>query len=398
MKKYLLSFSITFLMIFYTFVPQCFASTYVPVVAPTASFISSAKFLAPALLPFAPEIALVACVLVGGGIVFENREQVITMAGSIYKDLKASGRVVANVVGQGYSLTADGVSFVYNRIAQLKATPTYSVPAANLSVEGVDYTAILGYRFQPYQTWYWKAPYMTDYLNPAQSCVNWFTFAYVLADGSYALNHNYIGWSSDVVTFPAGTVWKVNPTADSSISVTFPTAMFPTATSTPIPYVGDTAIAIPATLPLTSDAPLTNDWAGDLVGTNDYTKAFPADVPIDPPADAGILQPLIDWLTIDWDLVTPSMDFSDLWRKHFKPFYDTGDALKNINATPQTNSGKFYMKIPKAMGGDDGQHVVLDFTPAAPYLSWARIFIKYSLWLGLGMYILKLFEPKITIN
>ena len=149
----------------------------------------------------------------------------------------------------------------------------------------------------------------------------------------------------------------------------------------------------------------------DLVGVNadtiskvgtvaqDVSTATSVSTATDTSSISSTLTSIANFFTIDWDIVFQSMDFSDIWPKHFKPFYDVSGAFQNIQNSPQNSGGKFYMKIPHEMGGDDQQHVVLDFTVGQnEYIVWAREIIKWAIWLAFGWYIIRMFEPKLNIG
>lgn len=107
---------------------------------------------------------------------------------------------------------------------------------------------------------------------------------------------------------------------------------------------------------------------------------------------------ILSFFIIDWSLISEHIVYDEIFKDKFKPFYDVVYLLKNINANPQTHSGKFYMVIPKEMGGDGKEHVVLDLTVGYDYISMARSFINASIWLSFLWYIIKLFSPKLDIS
>lgn len=107
---------------------------------------------------------------------------------------------------------------------------------------------------------------------------------------------------------------------------------------------------------------------------------------------------ILSFFIIDWSLISEHIVYDEIFKDKFKPFYDVVYLLQNINANPQTHSGKFYMVIPKEMGGDGKEHVVLDLTVGYDYISMARSFINASIWLSFLWYIIKLFSPKLDIS
>lgn len=111
-----------------------------------------------------------------------------------------------------------------------------------------------------------------------------------------------------------------------------------------------------------------------------------------------LLQKIIDWFTLDWTKVKTHIDYTDILKEHFRPFYDITDSLSNIQSSTRDSDGKFYMVIPKEMGGDGGSHCVLDLTVGSIYISTAREIIKYGIWIALLWYFLRKFDPKLTIT
>jgi len=238
--------------------------------------------------------------------------------------------------------------------------------------------------------------------------------------GSYLLQANKDIYNSTALTttfFNKTLVDAVNVIGDTNINDMTRDWLNDDTNSRAIPITKFPANTAPEAEAVTSAL---NQWVNktgaDVIG---QTITKPVDDVLNPPADTVTfpwLQDLFGWFkgllngikaipiaiisffTIDWFLVFDSMDFTEMWQLKFKPFYDVTNSFKNIGSAPVGNSGKFYMTIPTAMGGDGGSHCFLDFTLAMPYLNWARIFIKWSLWAGLGYYVLKLFEPKIVIN
>ncbi|NSB34787.1 hypothetical protein [Clostridium saccharoperbutylacetonicum] len=87
------------------------------------------------------------------------------------------------------------------------------------------------------------------------------------------------------------------------------------------------------------------------------------------------------------------MNYGDIMKSHFSPVFDVFNLFSNVHvdsSTTSSDAGKFYMKIPKAMGGDDQEHCVLDLTVGAVYVNKAREiinmeygFIFYGICLGI---------------
>lgn len=149
----------------------------------------------------------------------------------------------------------------------------------------------------------------------------------------------------------------------------------------PIPTTGDNT----GTGTTTVDTPSTSWWDTHVGNIINSIQAIPTSI--------------INFFTVDWSAVTASMDYGPVWQKHFKPFYDITNALTNISVNPQNSGGKFYMIIPKEMGGDGVTLVcVLDYTIGGTYISWARIFLTWAIWLAFGWWILEQFKPRLDIN
>lgn len=112
----------------------------------------------------------------------------------------------------------------------------------------------------------------------------------------------------------------------------------------------------------------------------------------------SLIQQIIDFFKVDWAEVAKHTDYTGVFRTHFKPFYDITDLLTNIKSNPQSHNGKFYMKIPKEMGGDNKEHCVLDLSVGAVYIDTGRNIIKYGIWIAFLWYVLKVFSPKFNIG
>lgn len=176
--------------------------------------------------------------------------------------------------------------------------------------------------------------------------------------------------------------------------------------------------------------------AGDIGAgmTIPYPQSIPTDTPIDTPIDTPtsgtldkdtgifsipvlgdilkilkkildailsiplLLQQILDWFKVDTAEIAKHMDYAPIFREHFKPFYDISDLLTNIQSSPQTHNGKFYMKIPHEMGGDDLEHCVLDLSVAAAYISLARNIFKGGIWIAFLYFVFKVFSPKLQIG
>lgn len=110
------------------------------------------------------------------------------------------------------------------------------------------------------------------------------------------------------------------------------------------------------------------------------------------------LKSIPKWFVVDWDLVIQHADYSKILETKLKPLYEISTLLSNIKANPQSHSGKFYMKIPHEMGGDDQEHCVLDLSFGDVYFKTARGIIKAGMWVGFLFFILRVFRPKFTIG
>jgi hypothetical protein len=154
-----------------------------------------------------------------------------------------------------------------------------------------------------------------------------------------------------------------------------------------VKVVGDVpSVSVPSV-----DTPSTSWW-------DTWTKSVSASLDTIGSDILSIPKTITDFFTVDWTSVTTAMDFTSVWESHFKPFYDITGAITNINSSPDSGTGKFYMVIPKAMGGNDTSMCVLDYTVGGVYVSWARTFLEYAIWIAFGWWILEQFKPKINIS
>lgn len=373
--------------------------------AATAQLVNYSSKMAPALLLAGPEIAIIACAIVACGIIYENREQIVATSATIYNDMKTVGIPFARDVSTGaINMTTTARDFIVSSVSSMQRdglfTASGDVLVPNQYIFHGTYTMIGSGLTFPF----------TKTLNLTK---DWRLVVALLGTTSYysiqsGIDNYWIGSLDEVrdvsltdVVTPNGTV-----VPDSSVCTNLPTSMFPTGTidvplaTSNIP-VGSISVPINPPIGGTWDKGIdgvigATDWTGALedIGAVPYT----GDIPIDTPSDIPIVGPLIDWLTIDWPAVTGAMDFGDVWKKHFEPFYDITDSLTDINVTPNDSGGKFYMIIPKAMGGDGLSHCVLDYTVGSVYISWARTFMGWAIWLAFGWWILEIFKPKININ
>lgn len=393
----------------------------------SAQLIKSSTSLAPVIAAFAPEVALIACVIVGAGVVYENRDQIVATASTIYNDLKVAGiPLVRDLTTGALTLTQTIKDFIISDISTMRTSGIVSVgaiPHAGTVSFIVQITQPNGATQISYPSY--SVP-STGYTFRTEVSVYpnaWLGVQYMISIGAM----NYVLANVGATAVILSSALDGVPLPDSSVCVDLPATMFPNSIPAP------SAIDIPLNVPLSIPYGQLGKPIEDVIGATDYPSALdrvgavpyvgdvPVDVPVDedldiPTTETGFWGSIIGWLSkilnaikaipaailaffvIDWSVVAQSLDFTDVFENKFKPFYDITSAFQNISSNPQQHSGKFYMVIPTAMGGDGGSHAVLDFTIAMPYLVWARVFIKWSLWLGLGMYILKLFEPKITIG
>lgn len=152
------------------------------------------------------------------------------------------------------------------------------------------------------------------------------------------------------------------------------------------------------------------DWCGNLVSSMTVAIGNVFGTLIDDVASiwdsigtiidgiASIPTTLINWFTIDWAEVALHINYIDIVKEHFKPFFDIVDLLINIESSPRSSDGKFYMAIPKEMGGNGEEQCVLDLTIGSVYVQTGRDIIKYGIWIGFLWYVLKMFSPKFNIG
>jgi hypothetical protein len=106
---------------------------------------------------------------------------------------------------------------------------------------------------------------------------------------------------------------------------------------------------------------------------------------------------LVKWFVIDWAKVKTHINYIDIVRQHLKPIFDIFDVVSNMQGSISNNGGKFYMKIPHEMGGDDQEHCVLDLTVASMHIDTARTIIKFGMWSAFIWYVLRKFDIHFTI-
>ncbi|NSB34774.1 hypothetical protein [Clostridium saccharoperbutylacetonicum] len=110
---------------------------------------------------------------------------------------------------------------------------------------------------------------------------------------------------------------------------------------------------------------------------------------------------ILHFFTIDFSKVSSHMNYGDIMKSHFSPVFDVFNLFSNVHvdsSTTSSDAGKFYMKIPKAMGGDDQEHCVLDLTVGAVYVNKAREIIKYGIWIYFLWYLFRNFSPKFNVG
>lgn len=183
--------------------------------------------------------------------------------------------------------------------------------------------------------------------------------------------------------------------------------------------IGDGTIEKPTDDPIDhpTDEPtnpvLSWEWLKDLLREIlDAIKSIPSllrDVLAGIRAIPSILQDMLDWIkgiparwnafwSINWTEVFAHAQYGDILKVKFKPFYDTVGILSSIKANPQSHSGKFYMKIPKEMGGNGQEQCVLDLSFGDSYFKIARNITKAGMWVAFLFWIIKIFKPKFTIG
>lgn len=183
--------------------------------------------------------------------------------------------------------------------------------------------------------------------------------------------------------------------------------------------IGDNPIDRPTDDPIDhpTDKPtnpvLSWEWLKDLLREIlDAIKSIPSllrDVLAGIRAIPSILKDMLDWIkgiparwsafwSIDWNAVFAHAQYTDILKVKFKPFYDTIGILSSIKANPQSHNGKFYMKIPKEMGGNGQEQCVLDLSFGDSYFKIARNITKAGMWVAFLFWIIKIFKPKFTIG
>lgn len=106
---------------------------------------------------------------------------------------------------------------------------------------------------------------------------------------------------------------------------------------------------------------------------------------------------IIRWaFYVDFEKVKTHINYKEKLEQKFAIFYQFADTFKNINPTSEEHEGKFYMNLPSWLGG---QEVCwLDLSLAKPVLDWGKTFLKYALWIGFGIYVVRKFDIKFNIG
>ena len=268
-----------------------FASTYTPVIEATPQFVQSAKYFAPLLLPFAPEVALIACVAISAGVVYENREELLTISGYIYQKMVASGYAVNHVVDKGFSLGADALNFVNTQIDFLNSSPTLMIPYSSLNTTNFNSLPLLSISAFTIMTLQFGTQELITGVAQGDTfelqgidMVNHFDSTHHVKTRYYT---TYTGQSLTGISFSDSVA---------TYAPTIPLSVFQDKSVCP-PYAADDVISIPSDISIATDIPITGDWTGDLTGTKDWTTTFPrvsdvpVDVPVDPPIDGSITMP-----------------------------------------------------------------------------------------------------------
>lgn len=110
---------------------------------------------------------------------------------------------------------------------------------------------------------------------------------------------------------------------------------------------------------------------------------------------------ILSFFTIDFSKISSHMNYGDIMKSHFSPVFDVFNLFSNVHVDSSVSSsdaGKFYMKIPKEMGGDGQEHCVLDLTVGAVYVNKAREIIKYGIWIYFLWYLFRNFSPKFNVG
>lgn len=380
-----------------------------------------------------------------GYVVSSNEKQQAFIDSNLDKFKTAVGSGVTKVSNGGktyYNVAKDSVSGFVQSVKDTYSVNTNIRSSTSAFAVGDTVTSSTGSKFYLYFNFY------NDSGNVISGCysgVKSFVPTGTLYNSvsstkkNYTLQYSYDGVSYPIVKYILGSVSTDIPTG--SICVDTPTdKFFPDNVKDYVfgdgTVLGTGDVSVCPTGALTSDGVLDYGKVGaDVVSSPsnvlnqdvtftpgavaDDTITTPTDTTGDTtgtPADASwwdwlkdILQKILDaiksiptsilaFFSIDWDIVRTHMDYAPIFEAHFQPFYNLTNQLKNIQSNPQGSDGKFYMIIPKAMGGDDQLHCVLDLTVSSTYITWGRTILKYGVWIGLLWYILRILQPKLRIS
>jgi len=93
----------------------------------TAQLVDYSIKMAPTLAKFGPEMALVGCAIVACGIVYQNREQIVSTTGMIVNQMKAAGiPFLRDATTGAINMTTQARDFIVSKVASLQSTGVYT--------------------------------------------------------------------------------------------------------------------------------------------------------------------------------------------------------------------------------------------------------------------------------
>lgn len=305
--KYKRILSIFFIAFFITFQVGNFRNE-AKATAITAELALTSESILATVAPFAPQVALVAGVLVAGGYAYENKEEIVATSGYIYGKLKAKGIDIYQDASNKLSLTADYISSIISEAKTLSQSRLIDVSLVNSPFIPGELVQV---QFIPYNG---NAPSLVSYYDFSKITIKYKSgtpfWAAELTTGtvlttSYSTAGYYIGGYS-----PEGQGLSVCPTipAPSVVPTSFPDVIPALDTYVDQPYTfptdfGDVALG---DIVGSTDFPTTLENVGAIPFTGDTT--IPVDIPIDLTIDVPLVR----------DKITNKLDlprFTQTWNK-----------------------------------------------------------------------------------
>lgn len=113
------------------------------------------------------------------------------------------------------------------------------------------------------------------------------------------------------------------------------------------------------------------------------------------------MQPIVDfcndfknWFVVDWNEIKIQMTERGPYQKFlekFGPLLEVQKSLGDLKATNlNDNPAVFTMTLPKWLGSQEV--TILDLSQFKLWFSWGKVFLRATLWIGFGMWVLQEFK------